>query len=152
MKLKIEIDIPEPKFKQGDFIELREDDDREGMTIVAQVYEVHMSGTWDVINGDLVVRQGDDVCDFDDPDRALGSYLIVLQDGCWNTQREPLRPGKTLSYSIRALDQWAKPHTYTGTVWTIDTHKNIEAREKRWEANELHLMSQGRRTRSIMLD
>ncbi len=119
--MKIELEIPESKFKVGDFV--RQDRDERGLTFVriCRIEHIIFSGTFDVVDGQPYLEIEN------------STYRVTYQEGSFAVNGSPIRPGVSGIIPMSDLDQFGQICPYEGEVWTPDTPDNWLERLDAWE-------------------
>ena len=115
--MKIEIEIPDPKFKVGDFIQYTEEEGLSGFLAIVRIQSIWFDGTWSWCSGQ---KPWIDMKD--------SHYAVAVQEGSLTTEKTPLRPGTLLCPGYLDVHTYAKKIEYTGKVWEGDTVDNINER------------------------
>lgn len=114
---KVTIELPDPKFKVGDFIHFTETVGMGSFDVTCRISHISMEGRWS--------RSDDGECS---AQILNGYYAMAAQEGCKSKSGEVVRPGTVLTEEIAVLDEYGEEVGYTGIVWAPDTAENIGER------------------------
>lgn len=112
--MKIEIEIPDFKFKKGDFIKYDETPTLVNLLVIARVEFGLVEGGWFCRLGENPKRE---------VDKAY--YRLSIQEGSLTTEGTPIRPGTLIDCLISEAHEYAELFDYQGKVWEGDTIHNI---------------------------
>ena len=117
-EMKIEIEIPDPKFKVGDFLRYTEKEGLSGFLVIGRVQVLLFHGSWGYCG-----RHKKPAIAVDE-----ARYSLVVQEGSLTTKKTVLRPGMIQWCLFSDIDTYAEKIEYTGKVWEGDTIYNIGER------------------------
>ncbi len=122
--MKVTIDIPDPRFKVGDFVAW---DD-----LVVHVVKMNYQGQWDVSYHGI----GDFVAVAPQAEVRMEKclYIVIVQPGSKNTKGVLMRPGTILLPYIAELDEVGSAACCPSRVVGSDTVENVFDRQEAWEA------------------
>ena len=115
--MKIEIEIPDPKFKIGDFIQYTEEEGFSGFLVIARIQYIRLEGIWRWHPEQKPWMELED-----------SYYMVAVQEGSLTTEKTTLRPGTLLFPHYLDVHAYAEKIEYTGKVWKGDTVDNIGER------------------------
>ena len=115
--MKIEIEIPNPKFEVGDFIRYTEKGGLSGFLVIARIQDIRLEGIWGYHSGQKPWMDIED-----------SHYEVVVQEGSLTPEKTPLRPGTLLCPHYLDVHTYAEKIEYAGKVWEGDTIYNINER------------------------
>jgi hypothetical protein len=118
--MKIEIEIPEPKFQKGDVLLLTTPAGFHGPVHVIGVGVA--GGTWSLIKGVARAQVG------------VSSYVYVYQEGCVAANGVPIRPGMIGASPWPIFEEMAEKIAWDKPLVTQDTEQNVRERDASWKA------------------
>jgi hypothetical protein len=116
--MKIEIEIPEPKFQKGDVLLLTTPAGFRGPVHVIGVGAA--SGTWSLVEGVACAQIGE------------SSYVYTYQEGCVAANGVPIRPGMIGASSWPRFEEMAEKIAWDRPLVTQDTEQNVQERAAAW--------------------
>jgi len=115
--MKLEIDVPDLKYKAHDFILITYCDSH----IIAKVLHVECNYTVIVRDGKLYIITND-----------IG-VTIIVQEASYSLIKTNIRPGTVMYFSYSELANKCEIIEYAGKVWDADTPANVKQRIEEWE-------------------
>jgi len=122
---KIELQIPDIKFKVGDIVHFTEDNNVKGFDVTLRIDRIWLEGQWEAFSD-----QGSRIRE----ELTTAMYIGTVQEGSKTRMGAPIRPGTMICPEISVLDVFGDTCEYKGTVWEPDTEDNIPQRREAWEA------------------
>ena len=121
--MKLTVEIPDPKFKIGDFVRYTRSASGAGMDITVQIVDVAATWRvdWDQRSG-AAVRSGE------------ATYVEAVQEGSAGASGAVIRPGTCFVSPVPDLDEWGEAVDYQGRVWEVDRRdEQIVSRLRNWD-------------------